>query len=121
MRIFKHRVFHQWAKSEELMDSVLKTVVKELEQGLFEANLGSGLYKKRVGLPGKGKRGGYRTLIAFRKEDKAFFVYGFAKNVRADIDEKEEKVYRQLAKDFLGMDEHIIKKMLKNSKLFEVI
>lgn len=120
MKIFKHRNFHQWASTEGLTDKVLSEAVDELERGLYEANLGSGLYKKRVALLGRGKRGGYRTLIAFKKNARAFFVYGFAKNVRANINEKEEKIYRQLAKDFMRMSEDGIKKMIESGKLFEV-
>lgn len=87
---------------------------------LYEANLGSGLYKKRVALLGKGKSGGYRTLVAFKKEKNAFFVYGFAKRVRENINEREKKLYRQLAKDFLAMDEEEIQAMIKKNKLYEV-
>jgi hypothetical protein len=53
MRIFKHISFNQWAKSEGLTNSILKGAVEEMEKGLYEGNLGSGLYKKRVALPGK--------------------------------------------------------------------
>lgn len=120
MKIYKHRSFHQWAKSEGLTDKALKKAIEEMENGLFEANLGSGLYKKRVALPGKGKSGGYRTLVAFKKEKNAFFVYGFAKGVRANIDEREEKLYRQIARDFLIMDEEEIQTMIEKSKLYEV-
>lgn len=47
-------------------------------------------------------------------------IYGFAKNDRANIDEHEKQVYRQLARDFLGMNTIAIQKMLDNGKLFEV-
>lgn len=120
MRIFKHKSFHQWAKSEGVTDSILKKAIEEIEKGLYEGNLGSGLYKKRVAMPGQGKRSSYRTLLAFKKDDKAFFIYGFAKNDRADIDDKEQKIYRQLAKELLSMNEEAINKMIKNGKLFEV-
>lgn len=120
MKIYKHRSFYQWAKSEGLTDAALKKAIKEIENGLYEVNLGSGLYKKRVALPGKGKSSGYRTLLAFKKGKNAFFVYGFAKGVRANIDEREEKLYRQIAKDFLMMDEDEIQAMIKKSKLYEV-
>jgi len=30
MRIFKHRIFHQWAKSEGLADSILKNAVLDM-------------------------------------------------------------------------------------------
>jgi hypothetical protein len=120
MRVFKHRSFNQWAKFEGLTDKLLKKAIDEMEKGLYEGKLGSGLYKKRVALPGRGKRGSHRTLIAFRKGETAFFVYGFAKNDRDDIDEREKKLYRQLAKDFLDMDEDTINEMLEKNKLFEV-
>ena len=89
-------------------------------RGLFEVHLGSGLYKKRFAAKGRGKSGSYRTLIAFRIESRAVFVYGFSKNVRANIDNKEEKIYRQLAKEFLNLDETEIAYMLAHDKLFEV-
>ena len=120
MRIFKHRSFHHWAESEGLTNNILRLAIDEMSKGLYEANLGSGLYKKRVALQGKGKRGSHRTLIAFRKEERAFFVYDFSKNVRANVDAKEEKIYRQFAKYFLNADEKAIKKMIENGALFEV-
>lgn len=98
----------------------LKKAISEIEKGLYEANLGSGLYKKRVASLGRGKRESHRTFVAFRREKTAFFVYGFAKNERDNIDEREEKIYRQLAKNFLDMDEDTIKKMIIENKLFEV-
>jgi len=67
MRILKYRIFHQWAKSEKLTDSSLKQAVKELEEELFDTNLGGGLYKKRIARKGQGKRSGYRTIIAFKQ------------------------------------------------------
>lgn len=120
MRIFKHKAFSRWAADEGLTDKPLKEAVLEMEQGLYEANLGSGLYKKRIAIPGKGKSGGYRTLVACKLHDKAFFIFGFAKNERDNITDSEEKVYRKLAKDLLEMDLKSIENLLKNGKLIEV-
>lgn len=120
MKIFKHKSFHEWALSEKLSDNALKQAINEMDDGLYEATLGSGLYKKRIASPGQGKRGSYRTLIAFKKDDIAFFMYGFAKNVRDNINEKEEKILRKLAKDFLNMTDDAIHRMMNNGKLFEV-
>ena len=85
MRIFKNNFFDKWARSIDLKDKTLKTAVDEIAAGLYDANLGGCLFKKRIGLKGKGKSGGIRTIIAFKKEDKAFFIYGFAKNEKANI------------------------------------
>jgi len=88
---------------------------------LYEANLGWYLFKKRIGLKGKGKRGGLRTIIAFKKEDKAFFIYGFVKNKKANIDEAEEKTYKKLAILLLSCSDDTINNAIKNKELIEVL
>ncbi len=93
MIIYKYRNFNQWAKSEDLADEMLIQAVEEMKKGLYDANLGGGLYKKRVAIQGKGKRGGFRTIVAFKREKATFFIYGFAKNIRENIAEKEKEIY----------------------------
>jgi hypothetical protein len=120
MRIFKYRAFRQWAKSEKLSDSALTKAVNEMQKGLFDANLGAGLYKKRVAKKGQGKSGSYRTILAFKHENRAVFMYGFAKNERDNLTSTEEKVYKRLAKEFLSMTNQQISTLLTNGELFEV-
>lgn len=120
MRIFKHKAFSRWSSSEKLLDNLLIDAINEMEKGLYEANLGSSLYKKRIAMPGKGKSGGYRTLIACKFGDKAFFLYGFSKNERDNITDNEEKIYKKLSKDLLSMDEKSIQILLKSGKIIEV-
>lgn len=117
---FKHRHFQQWAKSENLRDEGLKKAVDEIESGLHDGNLGGGLYKKRVPMPGQGKRGSYRTLLAFKQGGRSFFVYGYAKNVKANINAKERVVYKDLAKTLLNLDEKTLENMIKTGNLIEV-
>lgn len=76
MKAFKTRAFAKWANSEGLDDVALASAVEEMEQGLIDAQLGGDVVKKRVALPGRGKRGGARTLVAFRRRDRAFFIFG---------------------------------------------
>ena len=102
MRILKTKSFSRWANNEGLSNQVLSKAVEEMERGLIDAKLGGFVVKKRVALPGRGKRGGSRTLLAYRSGDKAFFVFGFAKNERANIDYKQLKALRLLAAEFLG-------------------
>lgn len=65
-RIFKTKNFQRWMKRERIPDRVLCNAIDEIKQGLVDVDLGGGLIKKRVARQGAGKRGGYRTLIAFR-------------------------------------------------------
>jgi len=53
-----------------------------MEQGLIDANLGGGIIKNRVALPGRGKRGSTRTLVATNNANRWFFLFGFEKNER---------------------------------------
>ena len=81
MRIFKNKEFHKWTKKQSIKDSSLQKAVQEMNDGLYDANLGGGIYKKRIAYGGKGKRGGVRTILAFQIGKKAFFIYGFAKKM----------------------------------------
>ena len=77
--------------------------VDEMANGLIDADLGGGIVKKRVALPGRGKSGGSRTLIATNKADRWFFVFGFEKNERANINDKELEALQATATDLLTL------------------
>ncbi len=121
MRIFKTKLFSRWAEKDGLADKALQTAVEELENGLVDADLGGHVYKKRVSLAGRGKRGGARTLIAFRIGERAFFLYGFAKNVRSNITNKDLKALRLLAGVLLGYTDADLTKAIMVGELIEVI
>ena len=79
MRVFKTRAVARFCKSEAITDGQLTDAIARAERGLINADLGGGLIKQRVARPGKGKSGGWRTLIAYRKGQRAVFLFGFAK------------------------------------------
>lgn len=76
MRIFKNKAFTKWAEKEGLSDDALQIAVDEMERGLIDADLGGHVVKKRVAVGGRGKRGGVRTLLAYKSCDKAFLCMG---------------------------------------------
>ena len=119
MKIYKTRWFHKWAFGEGLTDAVLQAAVEEMEQALADA-LGGYVFKKRIAIPGRGKRGGARTLIAFRQGEKAFFLYGYPKNERANIGSDELKALRLLAKELLGYIPQGLAKAIRAGHLIEV-
>jgi len=45
-----------------------------MRRGLIDADLGGHLVKKRVPLPGRGKSGGARTIVAFRAGHHTFYL-----------------------------------------------
>ena len=120
MRIFKNRVFNRWATKEGVSDQALRVAVADMNRGLIDANLGGGVFKKRVAVGGKGKSGGVRTLLAFKVNDRAFFIYGFAKNARANIKENEEKALKIYARELLSYSDKSLEKALMVGVLVEV-
>ena len=73
-RAFMTRHFTRWLSKSDLAVETLCKAIEEMERGLIDANLGGGLLKKRVALPGRGKSGSTRTLIATNKNDRWFFM-----------------------------------------------
>jgi len=102
MQVYKSKWFSKWADKEDLTDSDLSAAVKEMANGVIDADLGGHVMKKRVALQGQGKSNGARTLLAFKVGDKAFFMYGFAKNQQDNISPKELKALKLMAKHVLS-------------------
>ncbi len=101
-RVFKTRHFQRWMRKTELTDAGLCKAVQEMAAGLIDADLGGGVVKKRVGLAGRGKRGGARTLVATNKGNRWFFVFGFEKNERDNINDDELQALKDYAAELLN-------------------
>jgi hypothetical protein len=98
----------------------LSEAVARAERGLIDAELGGEVIKQRIARPSQGKSKGYRTIIFFRRGDKAFFVYGFAKSQRANIDNDEKEKYKEAAKHVLALTETQIAELLRRGDFMEV-
>ena len=59
--------------------------------------------------------------MAYQQASKAFFVYGFAKNERANISDKELKALKLLATQLLGCTKPALVKAIDAGELIEVI
>jgi hypothetical protein len=79
--------------------------VDSTEHGEAEADLGAGVYKQRIARSGGGKSGGYRIIMYFRSEFRTFFVYGFAKVGRENINPADLRAFKEAAKTDLGLTE----------------
>jgi hypothetical protein len=120
MAIFKTRWFDRWARKQDLSTRVLCEAVREMEIGLYEADLGGGLLKKRIARSGQGKSGGFRTLVVTNKGSKWFFVFGFAKNSRSNIDRDEEDALKKLASHLLSLSPRALGTAQLAGELIEV-
>ena len=103
-----------------LDDDTLRDAVAEMEAGLIDADLGGGLVKKRLALPGKGKRGGARTIVATNHCGIWFFLFGYQKNERANISKQDEEVLKLLGAKLLRMDGILLAAALSADQIKEI-
>jgi hypothetical protein len=120
VRIFKNTWFTRFADKEGITDGELTEAVNRLEAGQADANLGGGVYKVRVARPSEGKARGYRVIVFFRSEERTFFVYGFAKSDRDNIDEGELRAFKKDAKCDLSLTDEQIRDHIKKGTLIEI-
>lgn len=120
MRVFLIKTFKKWSRKNHLTDQQLASSVEEIERGLIDAELGGNLIKKRVARSGQGKSGGYRTIIAYMKGEKAFFLYGFAKNERDNIDDDELRALQLIGSLLLSYEDEKIDHLIDQGELFEI-
>jgi hypothetical protein len=120
VRILKTKWFTRFAKRNAIDDHRLREAIEEVEGGIVDADLGGGLIKKRVPRCGGGKSGGYRTIIAYRRGARAFFIFGFAKSEMDNIDDKDLAELRDAARQYDRLTEEEINCAVADGKLKEL-
>jgi hypothetical protein len=119
-RVFKTRHFARWMRKTDLSNSSLCDAVAQMSEGLIDADLGGGVVKKRIALPGRGKSAGARTLLATNKGTRWFFVFGFEKNDRANISTPELEALQALAQELLARTGAQLDQAIKANTLEEI-
>lgn len=104
-RVFRTKTFTRWMRKAGLADDALCEAVSEMISGLIDADLGGHIVKKRIAIAGQGKRGGARTIVASKLADRWFFIYGFAKNEKDNIDKDELNALQGYARLLLWLGE----------------
>ncbi len=56
-------------------------------------------------MPGRGKSGGLRTILAYKADDKVCFIFGYAKNEKANLTTVEFNAMKKLAAEFFSYSE----------------
>lgn len=107
-RVFKTKTFAHWAK-KVLSDRLLCAAAREIEQGLFDADLGQGVCKKRIAIPGQGKSGSSRTLVAKRHPAAIVFLFGREKSAPgADFPDAVVEVAKTIS---VKLQRHTVEKL----------
>lgn len=120
MKVYKTAWFVRFAKKEKISTDLLLEAVERAEKGLIDADLGGGVIKQRIARPGAGKSKGYRSILIYKKANKAFFVFGFSKSETANIRDDEEEQFKKAAKILLALSDDQILKLIEQGQLEEV-
>jgi hypothetical protein len=120
LRIFKTKLFVRYARRERIDNDSLREAIERAERGLVDGNLGGDVIKQRVARKGQGRSGGYRVLIAYRRGNRAVFLFGFAKSERENIDDDELATLRDIAAGWLKANDAKLKGAIADGVVQEV-
>ncbi len=120
MNKLKTKWFSKWASKNKLSSKSLCEAIKNVENELSSVDLGANLFKVRVAREGSGKRSGFRTLLVYRENDRAIFLYGFAKNEQENINGSELAEFKEVGKNLLSLTEVQLQIVVENEELFKI-
>jgi hypothetical protein len=121
LTVYKNKPFARFARKARISDEALRQAAQRANEGLIDADLGGGVIKQRIALAGKGKSGGSRSIVLFKKAERAVFVYGFEKKDLANIRPDELEAFRDLAEVVLSYTEAEMARRLEDGALIEII
>ena len=120
MRTFKTKGIGRFVRRKRITDASLKEAITRAERGIIDADLGGNLIKQRVARTGKGRSGGYRMIVAYRMQERSFFLYGFAKNDRENIDDDELQALRAIGANWLAASDEVVAQAINTGDLQEI-
>ena len=122
MRQLLTKAVNKWfSKEKDIDEGDLLKATQEIIDGLYEASLGGGLYKKRIANSSvQGQSGGSRVIIAYKGGNNVFFMYAFNKNDKGNISDKELKALKLRAKMYFGFNDEALDKAIENKVFYEI-
>jgi len=120
VKVLSTKSFSRCARREKISDTQLIKTIERANQGLIDADLGGFVIKQRIPRTGQGRSGGFRSIIAFRKESLAFFIYGFSKGDKDNVSVEELKNLKEAAKVLMKLKNRQLEKAIEKGTLIEV-
>ncbi len=120
MKKLSTKWFLKWSEKVGLKKQNLLDAIRDLEAGLSAVDLGSNLFKVRVRREHRGKSSGFRTIIVFREDDRAVFLFGFGKNEKENIDKNELRYFKKLGRDILSLSSEQLEKAISQKVLADI-
>jgi len=120
MKTLTTKWFKKWTKKSKLKNQNLLDTISNLQDGLSSSDLGSNLFKVRVKREHGGKSSGFRTIVIYKKDDRAIFLYGFGKNEKDNINKTELLYFKKLGNDLLDLSLEQIEELIEKKSLFDI-
>lgn len=126
MKQYKVKKFSNEAKQSNISDDLLSDTLNNFlllgQEAQQKYALGAGLYKLRLASKeGRGKSGGSRSMLAFKKDHRVVWLHVFAKNNKENVTVGELKKLKLLSNILLGMSDSEVIKLIQCGELYEVI
>ncbi|MBP1208122.1 hypothetical protein JOD97_006209 [Duganella sp. 1411] len=119
-RVFKTKTFDRWAGGV-VTDTALCASADEIERGIWEADPGGGVCKKRVAVAGQGKSSSTRVLVAKKSAIAVVYIVGKKKSTPgSDFSDVEVAVTKAIAKSFHGMTSAQFDHLVAKGELKEI-
>jgi hypothetical protein len=116
----KTKWFDKWSKKYAINDNKLLKAIGSIPGNLGIVDLGAGLYKLRIAGEQRGKSGGFRSIVVFRKSELAVFVYGFSKTEKDNLNQDELKYFKKLAKDLIRISRDDYNRMIQQGDFIQI-
>jgi hypothetical protein len=124
VQVLAVRNFVRFAARAGLSDQALLKAADEIRRGIWDADLGGGLVKKRMARPGGGKRGGFRVIVAWRqsngKRGLLVFLLGFAKNDADTLTRAGHEGLKRVAAIYMNATPAGIATLMANGAAMEI-
>lgn len=112
-RVFKTAWFSKAARKASITDKELCSAIRQVMLGQAD-DLGGGVFKKRLG------KNLYRSIVVAKGHWYWVFTYLFAKQDRANIDNRELAAFRDLAELYARKTDADIAKETRLRELMEI-
>ena len=120
LSVYKSKVFSRFARKAGIPDSDLWKTAQLANEGVIDADLGGGVVKLRIARAGEGKSGGSRSIVLFRRNDRAVYVHGFEKKDVGNIRPDELEAFKKYAGIYLGYTNAEMTRLVEDGALFQL-
>ncbi len=121
MRVLLSKQLQRFVRRENITEDELLSAIDHAEKGLIDADLGGGVIKQRIAREGEGRRSGGRTIIYYRRGNRAIFQAGFVKASQDNITVKELRIHKKAAKTMLALSNEQIDLAVASGVYKEII